>query len=58
VDIFSGSNEHMPEKTPESTSPQVTRRRLLGGGAAVAAATAALSLPSNVRRALAEPLPS
>jgi phospholipase C len=47
----------MPENTPDSSSP-FTRRRLLGGGAAIAAATAALSLPSNVRRALAEPLPS
>ncbi|HEY6787612.1 MAG TPA: alkaline phosphatase family protein [Trebonia sp.] len=47
----------MPENTPETSTP-FTRRRLLGGGAAVAAATAALSLPANVRKALAEPLPS
>lgn len=42
----------------ENTSSAFTRRRLLGGGAAVAAASAALTLPANVRRALAEPLPS
>ena len=54
--IFSGSNERMAEN--ENTSSTFTRRRLLGGGAAVAAATAALTLPANVRKALAEPLPS
>jgi len=42
----------------ENTSSTFTRRRLLGGSAAVAAATAALTLPANVRKALAEPLPS
>jgi phospholipase C len=57
----------MPEKTPEhgtgSTGKAAagragfTRRRVLGGAAAGGAALASLALPSNVRKALADPLP-
>ena len=39
--------------------PRLTRRRLLGGGVALGgAALAGASLPINVRKALAAPLPS
>jgi phospholipase C len=49
----------MTEHTDSPGSPpRFTRRRLLGGAAVGGAALASLALPSNVRKALAEPLPS
>jgi phospholipase C len=54
----------MPDMTPEHSADGTaaerttfTRRRMLGGAAVGGAALASLALPSNVRKALADPLP-
>jgi phospholipase C len=57
----------MPDKTPEHSAGSAdgtaterttfTRRRMLGGAAVGSAALASLALPSNIRKALADPLP-
>jgi phospholipase C len=53
-----GMPEAQPENPKKPLATPFTRRRLLGGAAVGGAALASLALPGNVRRALADPMPS